>query len=118
MALDMKTGELAPTFGNKGEVDVYKGVASDKVGESARDTFTIPNPVTVYKNLLISGARPGEGVAARTARRHPRVGRDHRQAGLELPHHSVAGRAESRGLDRRHLEGPQRLQRLVEPDGR
>jgi quinoprotein glucose dehydrogenase len=35
-------------------------VTSERVPESRRDTFTIPNPVTVYKNLLISGARPGE----------------------------------------------------------
>jgi glucose dehydrogenase len=60
MALGMKTGELVSSFGKDGAVDVYSGVASDVVGESRRDTFTIPNPVTVYKNLLISGARPGE----------------------------------------------------------
>jgi len=62
MAVDMRTGELAPGFGTKGEVDVYAGVASDVVGESRRDTYTVPNPVTVYKNLLITGARPGEEV--------------------------------------------------------
>jgi quinoprotein glucose dehydrogenase len=61
MSLDLKTHELAQDFGNKGTVDVYVGVASAKVGESRRDSFTIPNPVAVYKNLLISGARPGEG---------------------------------------------------------
>ncbi len=61
MALDIKTGKLASSFGNQGEVDVYAGVASPEVAETRRDTFTIPNPVTVYKNLLISGARPGEG---------------------------------------------------------
>jgi len=60
MALGLKTGEPVSTFGKNGAVDVYTGVASDVVGESRRDTFTIPNPVTVYKNLLISGARPGE----------------------------------------------------------
>src|SRR5215471_4582422 len=31
MALDMRTGEPAPNFGQKGEVDVYIGVASDVV---------------------------------------------------------------------------------------
>lgn len=61
MSLDLKTHELAQEFGDKGSVDVYVGVASEKVGESRRNTFTIPNPVAVYKNLLISGARPGEG---------------------------------------------------------
>jgi quinoprotein glucose dehydrogenase len=60
MALDMQTGKLASGFGKDGEVDVYVGVVSPEVGESRRNTFTIPNPVAVYRNLLISGARPGE----------------------------------------------------------
>jgi len=60
MAVDMKTGHLAQGFGNNGEVDAYVGVVSPEVGESRRDTYTIPNPVTVFRNLLISGARPGE----------------------------------------------------------
>ena len=60
MGLDIKTGNLAPGFGTNGEVDVYTGVASESVPASRRDTFTVPNPVTVYKNLLITGARPGE----------------------------------------------------------
>ena len=60
MALDIKTGELAPTFAEKGALDVYVGVASPEVGESRRNSYTVPNPVTVYKNLIIMGARPGE----------------------------------------------------------
>jgi len=62
MGIGLKTGEPVSSFGKGGEIDVYKDVASDVVGESRRDTFTIPNPVTVYKNLLIGGARPGEGL--------------------------------------------------------
>jgi glucose dehydrogenase len=61
MGLDMKTGQLAQGFGNNGEVDVYVGVVSPEVGESRRNTYTVPNPVTVFHNLLITGARPGEG---------------------------------------------------------
>jgi glucose dehydrogenase len=61
IAVDIKTGQPAMSFGNNGEVDVYSGVVSPEVGESRRSTFTIPNPVSVYKNLLITGARPGEG---------------------------------------------------------
>jgi glucose dehydrogenase len=61
MSIDIKTHEPAEDFGTDGRVDAYIGVASDVVGESKRDTFTLPNPVTVYKNLLITGARPGEG---------------------------------------------------------
>jgi glucose dehydrogenase len=60
MGLDMKTGQLAEGFGNGGEVDAYAGVVSPEVGEMRRNTFTLPNPVTVFRNLLISGARPGE----------------------------------------------------------
>ena len=60
-AVDMKTHQLATNFGNKGLVDAYVGVASEKVGESRRNTFSIPNPVSIYKNLIITAARPGEG---------------------------------------------------------
>lgn len=60
MSLDLKTHELAQTFGNKGVLDVYAGVASPDVPSTRRDTFTVPNPVTVYKNLIITAARPGE----------------------------------------------------------
>ena len=60
MAVDMKTGQPAEGFGTNGQIDVYIGVASKEVGESRRSTFTIPNPVSVYKNLIIAGARPGE----------------------------------------------------------
>jgi quinoprotein glucose dehydrogenase len=56
----MKTGQPADGFGSNGQIDVYIGVASKEVGESRRSTFTIPNPVSVYKNLIITGARPGE----------------------------------------------------------
>ncbi|MBV8841253.1 MAG: PQQ-binding-like beta-propeller repeat protein [Bryobacterales bacterium] len=61
MSLDLKTHELAQNFANKGSLDVYVGVASTKVGESRRNTFTVPNPAAVYKNLIITSARPGEG---------------------------------------------------------
>jgi quinoprotein glucose dehydrogenase len=60
MAVDMKTGKPAEGFGTNGQIDVYIGVASKEVGESRRSTFTIPNPVSVYRNLIIAGARPGE----------------------------------------------------------
>lgn len=59
-ALDIKTHELAEDFGQNGRVDAYAGVASPQVGESRRETWTIPNPVAIYKNLIITGSRPGE----------------------------------------------------------
>lgn len=59
-AIDMATGTQVASFGTNGEVDAYAGVASETVGESRRATWTVPNPVAVYKNLLITGSRPGE----------------------------------------------------------
>ena len=60
VALDMTTGQPAAGFGRNGAIDAYIGLASEIVGESRRATFTIPNPVTIYKDLIIAGARPGE----------------------------------------------------------
>jgi quinoprotein glucose dehydrogenase len=60
MAVDITTGKLAPGFGRGGQIDAYIGVSSEIVGESRRHTYTIPNPATVYKNLIITGSRPGE----------------------------------------------------------
>lgn len=59
-ALDVKSGKPAIEFGEGGKVDAYIGVASAAVGESRRSTWTIPNPVSIWKNLVITGARPGE----------------------------------------------------------
>lgn len=60
MALDVTTGQPARGFGRNGMIDAYVGVASEIVGDSRRSTFTIPNPVTIYKDLIITAARPGE----------------------------------------------------------
>lgn len=60
MAVDATTGELARDFGLDGRIDVYIGVTNEVVGDTRRKTYTIPNPVTIYKDLVITGARPGE----------------------------------------------------------
>jgi glucose dehydrogenase len=60
VALDMTTGKPAANFGTGGELDAYIGVVSERVGESRRATWTIPNPASVYKNLIITSARPAE----------------------------------------------------------
>jgi glucose dehydrogenase len=59
-AVDLKTGQPSAGFGDNGEIDVYSDVVSPEVGESRRRAFTVPNPVSIYKNLVIAGARPGE----------------------------------------------------------
>src|SRR5437867_10199036 len=62
MAIGLKTGEPVASFGTGGTIDVYKDVASDVVGESKRDTFTAPNPVTGSKNLIIGSSRACGGL--------------------------------------------------------
>lgn len=61
MAVDVTTGTLAPDFGLDGMIDAYIGVSSEIVGESRRSSFTVPNPVSIYGDLFIASARPGEG---------------------------------------------------------
>ena len=60
MALDARTGQPAAGFGTDGLIDVYSGVASANVDPIWRTRYTIPNPVTIYRNLIVTGARPGE----------------------------------------------------------
>lgn len=59
-AVDAKTGTLVDTFGESGRVDLYSGVVSDRVPPIWRDRYTVPNPVSIYHDLVITGARPGE----------------------------------------------------------
>jgi quinoprotein glucose dehydrogenase len=60
MAVDVTTGQPARGFGRGGVIDAYIGVASEIVGESRRSSYTVPNPVTIWHDLIITGARPGE----------------------------------------------------------
>ncbi len=60
MAVDVTTGKLAKGFGQGGKIDAYEGVSDEIVGESRRSSYTVPNPVIVYKDLFITGARPTE----------------------------------------------------------
>ncbi len=59
-AVDAKTGELVISFGVDGRVDAYAGVAGPDVSPVWRTRYTVPNPVTIYRDLVITGARPGE----------------------------------------------------------
>lgn len=59
-AVDVTTGRLAPSFGWGGQVDAYVGVVDEIVGETRRSTYTVPNPVSIYKDLIITASRPGE----------------------------------------------------------
>jgi quinoprotein glucose dehydrogenase len=60
MAVDVTTGKPAKGFGRGGQIDAYVGVSDEVVGESRRSSYTVPNPVIVYKDLFITSARPTE----------------------------------------------------------
>jgi quinoprotein glucose dehydrogenase len=60
MAVDVTTGKPARGFGRHGEIDAYIGVSDEIVGESRRSSYTVPNPVMIYKDLFITAARPTE----------------------------------------------------------
>ena len=65
----------------------------------------------IYKHVAILGRHHRRG-AARTARRHARVRRPHRQEALGLPHRAAAGRARPRDLARQRLARSLGRQRL------
>ncbi len=59
-ALDAKTGQPIPTFGEQGKVDLHEGLP-----EVARNKFIISNtPGTVFENLIIMPLRLSEGADA------------------------------------------------------
>lgn len=57
MCLDAKTGKLIPSFGEKGTVDLKKGLGRD-ISELLYDVTT---PGVIYKNLIILGSEVDEG---------------------------------------------------------
>lgn len=59
-ALDAKTGELVPHFGQRGRIDLLKGIERPGADEYVRSN----TPNTVYKNLLLVGTRVSENEAA------------------------------------------------------
>ena len=82
--INRKTGVTINTFGNDGRVDLREGLG--------RDPKTIRNiqsgtPGRVFENLIILGSAHRRRLR-RSARRSARLRRPHRQARLDLPHHS------------------------------
>ena len=59
-ALDAKTGQPIPGFGENGSVDLHEGL-----GEAAKDKFVISNtPGTIFEDLIIMPVRLSEGADA------------------------------------------------------
>ena len=60
IAVDVRTGELAPDFGTKGAVDLKASVSVD----GGTGNFGLPSPPSVYRNVVITGGTNGEGAPA------------------------------------------------------
>jgi quinoprotein glucose dehydrogenase len=56
-SIDARTGQLDPTFGNGGVIDLKQNLDYDMEGV----TFSLTSPPLVYKNLLLVGGGGGEG---------------------------------------------------------
>jgi quinate dehydrogenase (quinone) len=56
MALDARTGSIVEAFGERGFVDLKKGVRGGADG-----SFTLITPPVVYRDLVITGGSNGEG---------------------------------------------------------
>jgi quinoprotein glucose dehydrogenase len=67
-ALDARTGQPVPSFGENGRVDLRRGLDRDIGGQR----MTVTTPGTVYQDLLILGSSVGEGPDA-TAPGHIRA---------------------------------------------
>ena len=57
-ALDARTGEIVPSFGEAGKVDLRQGLDRDP----RRISISSTTPGTIYKDLIILGSRVSEGL--------------------------------------------------------
>ena len=65
--------------------------SSRRARSGPNDLINEPEPGRVFENLLILGSATNQDMLR--ARRHPRVRRPHRRAGVDLPHRPAPGRA-------------------------
>jgi quinoprotein glucose dehydrogenase len=54
VALDAKTGQLVTGFGVNGSVDLRAGLMNEDT--TARSSYTMNSPLTIYKNIIITGS--------------------------------------------------------------
>jgi hypothetical protein len=92
--LDPKTGALNKAFGVDGFVDLNTPEITHNLPGERR----LSSPPTMYENLIILGGKTTEKRRPWAGGRCARLRHPHRQAGLDLPLHSAARRAELRRL--------------------
>ena len=87
-SLDAKTGKPTDGFGDHGIVNLK---TPEVMGTDPNLPYGQPAVPIIYKNLIITGAgTPDAAPNIGPRRRHPRLGCEHRQAGLDLSHRAAA----------------------------
>ena len=112
-ALDKKTGTPIASFGTAGRIDLREGL-----GHARREAQRQRQHAGRRLRGPADHGQLGAGDDARIARAHPRVRREHRQAALDLPHHSAARRVRLRHLVEGRLQAVRRRERVGRRHGR
>ena len=111
--LNAKTGKLTTTFGDNGMVNLKAGVA-DKF---PRGRYGVSSPRRNLQEPDLHRCATSGRAGQRSERRHSRLGRPHRQTGLDLSHHPASRRAQSRRLAGGSMGRSLRRQRVGLHDG-
>ena len=96
------------SFGTDGRIDLREGLGKP----AERLSVSASTPGVVFEDLLIIRAARCRKRLPGIAGTHPRVRREHRQAALDLPHHSAARRVRLRHLAEGRLQAVRRRQRV------
>ena len=99
-----------PSSATHGLVELKPGITGDVEGRTS-----LVSPPIVYRDVAHHRRQQRRaGAEPRPLRRHPRLGRAHRQAAeVDLPHRAAGRRAGRRDVGRRQLEEPLRHQHVV-----
>ena len=97
--LNAKTGVPVASFGRNGVVDLKTEIDQPGIDLETAD-IGLNSPPALGNNVIVVGRRsPARRRAAREGKHqglHPRLRRAHRQASVDLPHDSAAGRVRQR----------------------
>jgi len=96
IAVNALTGKLVPGFATEGELDLKPGMKDDLPNAP----YGLNGAPAVYKNLVFHRVAFAGLRLLRRQRRRSRLGHQHRQTCLDIPHGSEARRTGSRDLAR------------------
>ena len=123
IALDAKTGQPIKTFGKDGVVDLKVGAVfgNDQQIDLETGEIGLHSTPVVVKDVVLVGSSMKEGMTVTTHNNTKGLARAlrraHRQAAVDVPHHSAARRVRQRHLAEQ-LVGDQRQRRHLDADHR